>query len=122
MLSAPPDNSSGMLSESFSGQLDWMGAASYTNFDLYDFCEKLETAPILNGVDAYTAEVKKGVTDAVVAEHHGTDATAGEHPNAHGLSIYVPWRKSEYNSAYEGTLFAKDTSWDEFIKALWFGP
>jgi len=110
------------LSESFSGQLDWIGASSYTNFDLYDFCDKLETAPILNGVKAYTAEVKKAIPDVIFAEHHGTDATAGEHPNAHGISIYVPFRRSEYNEKYESIMFAKDTSWDEFIKALWFGP
>jgi hypothetical protein len=27
-----------------------------------------------------------------------------------------------FNADYSALQFAKDTSWDEFIKALWIGP
>ena len=44
-----------------------------------------------------------------------------------GLSLYIPWRKVDYNrsfrfdellSSYEETLFAEDTNWDEFLKVF----
>jgi hypothetical protein len=42
----------------------------------------------------------------------------GGHPDAHGVSIYIPYRSSEYNPAYEEIQFAQDTEWDEFLKSV----
>ncbi|NIP17038.1 MAG: hypothetical protein GWM87_01865, partial [Xanthomonadales bacterium] len=41
----------------------------------------------------------------------------GHHVDAHGLSIWIPYRSTEYRDSYETTRFAQDTSWDEFLQA-----
>jgi len=55
------------------------------------------------------------INNAVYAEAHGSG-----HPDVHGLSIYFP--KSGYLSSYEGTAFAIETQWDEFLKRYYEGP
>jgi hypothetical protein len=42
----------------------------------------------------------------------------GGHPDAHGVSIYIPYRSDSYRSEYEEIKFAKDTQWDEFLKSV----
>ncbi len=106
--------------ESYSGQLDFIGIASYTNYDLYDFAEKLE--PLFGMADVQSAcqDIYNAVDEAVVAETHGTNALDGDHVNSHGLAIYFPQRESEYNAQYEHIDFALETSWDEFIQEYWW--
>ena len=56
------------------------------------------------------------VEDLIIL-HRNTIADGG-HPDAHGVSIYLPYRSSEYNSDYETIMFAEDTHWDEFIRSV----
>jgi hypothetical protein len=104
--------------ESFSGQLDHIGLGSFTNYDLYDFALQVSMKPL--GLDAEAAAVMAAAEEAVLAEVHGTNTADGEHPDAHGISVYIPQTTNEYNDAYELIDFAADTSWDEFIKAYWW--
>ena len=84
----------------------------YDYIDLYHFAEliKLYLSNNSEAVNAAQA-VMDSVNETVYAEAHGS-----LHPNAHGLSIYFPMLASEYLSSYEGTDFAMDTHWDEFLK------
>ncbi len=107
-----------MHTESFSGMLDFIGISSYTNYDLYDLCVRLSESALL-GVDGEAAAVMEAVERVIVIEHHGTDASKGEHPDAHGVAIYLPYRNTEYNANYEQIAFAKDTQWDELFVAIW---
>jgi len=114
----PPD----MNTESFSGQMDFIGVSQFTLYDLGDFTERLSTEPQMPLCSA-------GVTDLVMQELdrvvvgcvHGDGSNQGEHPDAHGLTIYIPYRSSEYQESYESTRFARESSWDEFIKAVPWG-
>ncbi|MEM3341389.1 MAG: clostripain-related cysteine peptidase [Thermoplasmata archaeon] len=107
------------VSESFSGQLDYLGQGTYTLYDLVDL--------MINIVRAfpYNSALKTSVETLVLASKEcilwsrcGTDPYAGEHPDAHGLSIYFPVRGNEYRPSYEDLKFSKDTQWDEVIKAF----
>ncbi|MCK5562272.1 MAG: hypothetical protein KAJ51_16855 [Thermoplasmata archaeon] len=106
--------------ESYSGQLDFIGIATYTNYDLYDFAEKLEPLFGMSDVQSACQDVYDAVDQAVVAETHGSNALEGDHVNSHGLAIYFPQRETEYNAKYDYIDFAQETSWDEFIKEYWW--
>lgn len=106
--------------ESYSGQLDFIGIATYTNYDLYDFTEKLEPLFGMSDVSSACQDVYDAVDQAVVAETHGSNALEGDHVNSHGLAIYFPQRETEYNAKYDYIDFAQETSWDEFIKEYWW--
>jgi hypothetical protein len=110
------------VTEQFSGQFDFLGVAFYTNIDLWDFADKVSKIITMDDVQQTAAEVKTAIDSAVIIETHGVDPTQGEHPGAHGLAIYMPQRNSEYNENYNFIDFAKDTQWDEFIKAYWLMP
>lgn len=110
------------ITEQFSGQFDFLGISSYTNIDLWDFADKISSMTALRDVRDSAAQVKTAVDTAVIFETHGSDPTQGDHRNAHGLSIYMPQRSSEYNEKYDTIDFAKDTQWDEFIKEYWLIP
>ncbi len=104
--------------ESYSGQLDHIGLGSFTNYDLYDFALQISGKPL--GLEAQARAVMDAVEEAVLAEVHGTDVNEGEHPDSHGISIYIPQTANEYNEKYDETDLAQDTSWDEFLKAYWW--
>jgi hypothetical protein len=108
--------------EQFSGQFDFIGIATYSNIDLWDFADRVMNSIALDDVQAGAKAVKSAVDSAVIYERHGNDVTEGDHVNAHGLSIYFPQRITEYNDKYETIDFTKDTQWDEFIKAYWLIP
>jgi hypothetical protein len=110
------------VTEQFSGQFDFIGISSYSNIDLWDFADKVSKEMALKDVLDSAAMVKSAVDDAVVFERHGNDPAEGDHVNAHGLSIYMPQRTTEYNEKYDNIDFAKDTQWDEFIKEYWLIP
>ena len=61
--------------------------------------------------------VRDAAGAAIIAERHGMDESLGHHVDAHVLSIWIPYRSTEYRDSYETTRFARDTSWDEFLKA-----
>ena len=56
------------------------------------------------------------VDEVIVKENHGESGVEKKHVDAHGISIYIPYRSSEYNEQYEEIDFAQDTHWDEFLK------
>lgn len=86
--------------------------------DLYDFADRCSTFPEVS--DA-AQDVMQKLKAAVIAEYHD-----GEHPDAHGLTIYFPdpgsVRGEKYDEIYEdsGLDFVEDTYWDEFLEA-YFG-
>ena len=104
--------------ESFSGQMDFIGLATFTMYDLGDFVNRLAD----NGALLCSAEtarsVKERLDNVVVACVHGDSEAAGEHPDAHGLSVYLPYRGTEYQPDYEFTRFAQDSMWDEFLREI----
>jgi len=88
------------------------------NYDLLDFIEQLEKCDIKELCSSDTLrQVRDAAGAAIIAERHGTDESLGHHVDAHGLSIWIPYRSTEYRDSYETTAFARDTSWDEFLKA-----
>jgi hypothetical protein len=104
--------------ESFSGQPDYIGQGTWVNYDLLDFVEQLDKVDIYKLCDETTlSKVRDAAGAAIIAERHGTDESLGHHVDAHGLSIWIPYRSTEYRDTYETTAFAKDTSWDEFLRA-----
>jgi len=114
-----PETPEELHTESFSGQLDWIGISTYTNYDLHDLAYMLTKATAGTLRTQIASDVMEGV-DSSIMLCRKVESGSG-HPDAHGISIYIPYRSSEYNSQYEETLFAKDTQWDEFIKAVHWG-
>lgn len=111
-LHRPPITYAIQNTQSFSGQLDFIGLSYFPIYDLYDFAYEIS-----NVMDVKSAnDVMDAVENAVVKETHGNDASNGEHPDAHGLSIYLPQRATEYDDRYENLDFAKNTGWDVFLK------
>jgi len=105
-----------MYTEYFSAQMDWLGLAVYTNYDLYDLAYMLSKTTAGTLRSSHSQEVMTLVDDVVMACRN-VNADGG-HPDAHGISIYIPYRSSGYNPQYEEILLSKDTHWDEFIKAV----
>ena len=111
-----PETPEDYHTESFSAQMDWIGISTYTNYDLYDFALMLGK-PSAGALRTDVSEdVMEGVEKTIML-YRNVDDTGG-HPDAHGISIYIPYRSSEYNRDYEDIQFARDTQWDEFIKAV----
>jgi len=114
-----PERHPEQYTESFSGMMDWIGVSSYTNYDLSDFAYQLSKPSAgLLATGGTCQMVQALVNEVVIALAHGTTASLGEHVDANGISIYIPYRSSEYNPKYEETAFAQDTNWDEFINAV----
>ncbi|MDG6221494.1 MAG: hypothetical protein QCI38_08630, partial [Candidatus Thermoplasmatota archaeon] len=63
--------------------------------------------------------VMEAVNETVFGYVCGTDYIYGEHPDAHGIHIYLPYRSTEYLVQYDNVSFSQDTLWDEFIKAIY---
>ncbi len=113
-----PQSPEEYCTESFSGQPDFIGQGTWVNYDLLDFIDQLEKCDINELCDPGTLrQVRDAAGAAIIAERHGTDESQGHHVDAHGLSIWIPYRSTEYRDSYETTRFARDTSWDEFLKA-----
>ena len=105
-----------MYTEYFSAQMDWAGVSVYTNFDLYDFAYMLTKNSAVT-LKSSNAQAVMDLIEEVIMIYRCVDEPGG-HPDAHGISIYIPYRSSEYNPAYEEIQFAQDTQWDEFIKSV----
>lgn len=113
-----PELPDDMHTESFSGQMDWIGIAVYTNYDLYDLAYML-TKPSAGTLRTPIAtDVMRGIDDLVLLLRKVEN---GGHPDAHGVSIYIPYRSASYNSQYQDIMFARDTNWDEFLRAVHWG-
>jgi hypothetical protein len=113
-----PQEPEEFCTESFSGQPDYIGQGTWVNYDLLDFINQLEKCDINElSSPATLRQVRDAAGAAIIAERHGTDESLGHHVDANGLSIWIPYRFTEYRDTYESTAFARDTSWDEFLKA-----
>ena len=95
------------------------GQGTFVNYDLLDFIDQRETCDINQLCQPTTLrQVRDAASAAIIAERHGTDEAKGQHVDAHGLSIWLPYRYTEYRDTYESTRFAQDTSWDEFLQTV----
>ena len=88
---------------------------SYDNFnyiDLYDFARLVRGHVKNTTVEARAKEVMDEINRTVVREEHGA-----AQPNSHGLSIYFPGSKENYDSGlYDELGFSKATAWDDFLR------
>ncbi len=112
-----PETPDELHTESFSGQMDWIGLSTYTNYDLWDLAYMLTKSTAGTMRSTTNAKRVMELVDETIILLRNTDESGG-HADAHGISIYLPYRSSEYNSDYEDIRFAQDTGWDEFIKAV----
>jgi hypothetical protein len=95
------------------------GGGYASHRDIYHFAHLVGTS--VSDPDIITAanNVKSAVNAAVISNYHRS-----EHPNFHGLSIYLPLSSSGYNYSYaQGSNidFPTDTQWDEFLFQLFAG-
>lgn len=116
VLGHPEYQSPSLYTEYFSHQMDWAGLSTYCNFDVYDFAYQLSKVSAGTMRSSHSDEVMTAVKDLVML-HRNIDAEGG-HPDAHGVSIYLPYRSSSYMTEYEDIQFCQDTEWDEFITAV----
>ena len=96
--------------------------------DIVDFFEQVaeECTKLLHTVHA-TTPVHVKLTDmckrcdAVIASVNGAvtsnNCSGPEFQHSHGLSVYFPWSRSQYEVDYSETSFAKSTHWDCFLEA-----
>lgn len=80
---------------------------SYNNdlsVDLYDFVDKVK----IPEADA----LKNMITASLVAEAH---TEGGKVAGSHGLTVYFPQSKDNYDTSYNNTVFATTTKWDDFV-------
>lgn len=81
--------------------------------DAFDFANRLQFSVNHKDRELRSAarEVKKAVSEAVIAEQHSPD-----YPNAHGLTLEIsPWGKP---TGYDETLLAKETSWPQALEKI----
>jgi len=116
VLGHPEYENPSLYTEYFSHQMDWAGYSTYCNFDVYDFAYQLSKASAGTLRSSFADEIMEGVENLVML-HRNVDAEGG-HPDAHGVSIYIPYRSSSYMPAYEDIQFCQDTQWDEFINSV----
>lgn len=108
-----------LKTQKFSGAFDFLGYTFYPYVDLYDFSKNVATMMPYPEIKELSGELMRSIERAVIAERHGKNIVLGEHPGAHGLSIYFPYRMINYDSGYENLDFSRDTNWDEFIRCHW---
>jgi len=114
-----PETPDEMNTESFSGQMDWTGInAVYTNYDLWDFAYQLSKPTAGRLRNAHAECVMAAVDDCVLALKHNTEFVA--HPDAHGMSVYIPLRSHTYMDNYGDTDWAADTHWDDFLQSVYW--
>ncbi len=116
VIGHPEYQSSSLYTEYFSHQMDWAGISSYTNYDVWDLANQLGKSSAGTIRSSHSKEVMDAVEDLILMFRNTYDD--GGHPDAHGVSIYIPYRSSVYNPDYEQIKFAQDTQWDEFIKSV----
>lgn len=105
-----------LYTEYFSHQMDWIGQATYTNYDIYDFAFQLSKPTAGTLRSSHSQDIMNAVEDLVMLYRNTYED--GGHPDAHGVSIYLPYRSSSYNPTYGDIKFSQDTQWDEFINSV----
>lgn len=103
------------ISATVTAALSKTDAYYYTDYkDAYHFAQLMSNSPS-KVVNAAAKNVMTAVGECVVANHVSKGYYA-KHENANGLSLYIP-KKYQYKQNYEDLQFAKDTNWDEALKA-----
>ena len=113
---APPEYNT----ESFSGENELLGVSFYSFFDIVDFVHRLGMYGQNLCSHEALLEVEVAIGDVVMDYTCGDDYLVGEHPDAHGIHVYIPCRGTEYRDEYDFTSFAADTNWDEFLKSVYW--
>ncbi len=108
-----------LRTQSFGGGYTFLGLTYHSYLDLYDFASKVKRFIPNREVKESAEKVMELLDDIIIAERHGTRKIRWEHKDAHGLAIYLPYRKNTYRDGYDELGFSKDTNWDEFIKTCW---
>ena len=109
-----------LQTQSFSGGYDFVGVTYYPTYvDAYDFAYNIKRYSRHLQTRRTAQLVMDAVDDVVILERHGTCALRGEHPDAHGISLYHPYRSWVYDQKYSSLTFAQHTHWDEYLCSLW---
>ncbi|MHA1931577.1 MAG: clostripain-related cysteine peptidase, partial [Promethearchaeota archaeon] len=92
--------------------------------DLYHFAQQLYRYVPNTTIKLLATELKNATYTTIKNETHGTNPANPEVivENAHGLTIYYPVTKGEYDNKYESKpnfYFTQDTYWDEFLNAYY---
>lgn len=112
--SEPPEHNT----ESFTGQRDFLGGGYMHYYDLYDFVYRLsEHGDLLCNKTTATTFLEL-LDEMIVSSVHGENFLIGEHPDAHGVDIFLPYRNKQYNSNYDLILVSEETMWDDFLKEV----
>lgn len=85
--------------------------ADFHQRDIVDFCEQLLKFSQDPHVREDAMQVIAAVKRVVIAEAHSPDQTM-----AHGLAVYLP--QQGMDPAYQKSVFAQHTHWDEFLLAF----
>ena len=101
------------LSQDFGGDSE--------SVDLADFAGELKDLVDDTAIETAATILKNAVSAAVIREGHGP-----ERPDAAGIAIYFPENEAVaalgegyYDTDYDDISFAQDTSWDDFLLALY---
>lgn len=106
--------------QSFSGGYDIVGINYYPPIiDVYDIAVKLREHTRSLRVQLTARKLMQAVDDAVIYNRYGSFEVLGQHPDAHGISVYWPIYQKTYDSTYQTLSFAQDTQWDEFLRHRW---
>ncbi|MCK4717625.1 MAG: hypothetical protein KAT70_03060 [Thermoplasmata archaeon] len=87
-------------------------------YDLGDLANRLAEHGGLLCNPTTAGRVSTLLDQCVVACAHGEDFRMGEHPDATGMTIYMPYRSTNYNALYDSTRFAGDTTWNEVLREV----
>jgi hypothetical protein len=90
-------------------------------FDLYDYCIKLSAQISDPTIRGYCTSLQSHLSSVVLNSY-----ADGGHPNAHGLSIYLPpltgsmtSASSMYLDPYDALDFSVGTLWNGLVRAYW---
>jgi len=111
VLEAHADDRAAALADARRRSLDFatVGTRRYS-LDLIDYAYRCANAVGADAGDAY-AQLQTAFDAAVIDSVRSLDL-----PNAHGLAIYVP-PPTQYDISYAEIQFARDTAWDEWLRA-----
>ncbi|OPZ85691.1 MAG: Clostripain family protein [bacterium ADurb.Bin429] len=86
---------------------------AYSDYkDLYDYTQRVSAVVSNQAVKNAASGLLEQINKTVVANYQGS-----QHPNSHGLSIFVPYPEvySRLAGTYAPLALARNTHWDEWI-------
>lgn len=95
-------------------------AGSYITYsrDLFDFADEIiNQMELVTGFKKSKADELIILAEEVISEIDSATIYSAQYnnPGSHGISIYIPTSKKDYDSRYENTDFCINTNWDGFI-------